>query len=175
MAQTITLEGLRQQIVHSLYGKKFGFAPGNSSDSPDPELLTGLKGIREPVVTINGVSTASDQIPPYGIVLLTGTTDSTFQNPTNPIPGHTLRIFNMSQAVHTIQVSSNNTTGNTPAISFCAAGTSVANIVSSQGTVFSISPKGWAELTGLSTAKWYLQVNPGSAATTGSSVSTSTA
>lgn len=179
MAQTVTLEGLRDQIIKSIEGRKLGFsygAPGSTTvigKETQPDFLVGVKAVRMPVVTLTSATTqtsTADQIPNHGIVILNPTTwISTAFNPVTPVPGVSVQLFNMTSGVQTIYV--NNSTLTT-AVTFVSMASSGAGGTTA-GTAFTMSAKGWVELVGLTTAQWFMKTQMGSSATTGTSLTTS--
>ena len=171
MAQTVTLEGLKGQLVKTLFGRQMGFSYGNSSDSEtggDAQFLTGFKGVRRPVVALTTASTVADQIPNHGIATITVNTTggSTYWNPKNPVPGESVKIFNISSGYAIIWL--NGSTATTGVTGVCA-GSSVAG-ASTVALSVTLNKGHWAELEGISTAIWFVRTNIGSTVTTGSSM-----
>lgn len=150
MAQDATLVGLRNQILTSLFGRRIGFEPGNSSDT-NPDYLAGPRGFREPIsgfssggstVTSTSVTTP---LPGYGpsMVGATAASATTAYNLAAPIPGVRKIIFNPTTGQAVV--------GTTDAGAFiCASG----SVTSTLG-IITLAPKGsFIELMGLSTALW---------------------
>ena len=154
MAQTVTLQGLRDQMIHSLYGRKVGIAfgvPNGSSvatfKEDTPDYIVGIKDFRRPItVTLTSATTATstaDQIPNYGIALFnTSSWASTAFNPVNPVPGVSVQLFNLTSAQQIVNV--NNSTLTT-AVTCVMPGSSAAG-GSSVATQFMLNSYGWAEL-----------------------------
>jgi hypothetical protein len=172
MAQTITLEGLRSQIVKSIFGRQVGLAYGNSSDitgtNPEAQYLVGVRGIRRPTVTLTTSSTG-DLIPASGTVLLTVTTTSVWPvGVYNPIPGESVLIVNGSTAKCLVYV--NGSTATTSVLSYFHGSGMTTGVTT--GQEINLPYQGaWARLTGLSTALWLTEVSVvSSASTAGSSM-----
>lgn len=89
MAQTVTLEGLRSQILVSLFGRRLGF------DSND--YLLGTKGVREPVQSLTSATTATTVT--FGghanIASATGTIPFSLAA---PVPGVVMTLFQSATA-----------------------------------------------------------------------------
>lgn len=155
MAQNATLEGLRNQIVKSLFGRSLGFTPGQSTET-NFEFLAGVKGFREPITgwssggsTLTSTSVASD-LPAYGVSLVGATAASatTAYTLAAPVPGVRKILFNPTTGQAVIL-----TTGAGAFI--CSS----ASITSTQGTITFVGKGAMAELVGLSTALWGLVTN----------------
>lgn len=155
MAQTVTLEGLRSQIVVSVFGRRIGFDSGN--------FLVGVPGLRRPITALTTSSTAADQIPAYGVVTLqtTSTGGSTFWSTTQPVPGESVFISNIATGYGTVYL--NGSTVTTAVVGYFG-GTSAAGFLST-ATKITLAGKGaWCRLTGLSTAIWQIEMNAGDTA-----------
>lgn len=101
MAQDTSLNGLRNQIITQVYGRRLGLSQGNSSDT-NSEYLVGVRALREQVEgvssagsTLTSTSVAS-LLSPYGMSLVgaTGASATTAYQLGAPVPGVTKRIFN---------------------------------------------------------------------------------
>jgi len=178
MAQTVTLEGLRDQIIKSIEGRKLGFsygAPGSTTvigKETQPDFLVGVKAVRMPVVTLTSATTATstaDQIPNYGVCILNPTTWlSTAFNPVTPVPGVSVQLYNLTSGIQTIYVNNSTLTTGVTFVSMASSGAGGTTA----GTAFTLTKNGWAELVGLTTSQWYLRTQMGSSVTTGSSLTT---
>ena len=123
MAQTVTLQGLRSQLITQIYGRRLALSYGNSSDqgltAGDAQFLVGPVALRSPTVTVTTNSTLADQIPAYGTVLLntTGasTSGTTYHSVQNPIPGVSVLIMNLSTIAAAIYVNGSSGTTNVTA------------------------------------------------------------
>lgn len=166
MAQDATLLGLRNQILTSLFGRRLGLEPGNSSET-QPDFLAGVRGFRNVIggfssggSTITSTSVASP-IPAYGVTVVGATAASatTAYNLAAPIPGVRKVLFNPTTGQAVI--------GTTDGGAFlCASGS-----VTSTFGVITMAPKGASvELIGLSTALWGVidvsQISTGGSAVT---------
>ena len=166
MAQQTDLEGLRNQIVTQLFGRRMGFTPGNGVQT-DPNFLAGPKGFREVLggfssggTTITSTSVAS-QIPPYGFTAVgaTGASATTAYDLAAPVPGIEKLLMNLTTGQAVI--------GTTAAGAFiCSSG----SITSTFG-IITIAPKGaFLRLMGVTTALWAVtgmaQISTGGAAVT---------
>ena len=155
MAQQTDLEGLRNQIVTQLFGRRFGFTPGNGVQTA-PDYLAGPKGFREPIsgfssggTTVTSTSVASD-IPPHGVTVVgaTGASATTAYTLAAPVPGVTKTLFNPTTGAVTVLTT--------------AAGAFICSTGSAASTYGSISFVGkgaYADLIGLTTALRGLKVN----------------
>ena len=167
MAQTITLEGLRNQIQTQVFGRRIGFAPGNSSDT-NTEYLVGFRGVRQPTVTITTASTAPDQIPPYGVAILntTGasTSATTYHSVQNPVPGSNVLIINGSTIAATVYV--NGSTGTTSVLAYAQPNGTFSSGLTT-GQAINLPKLGtYVWLTAMSTALWFAESNWGTTVTT---------
>jgi len=179
MAQTVTLQGLRDQMIHSLYGRTLGLSfgtPGSTTvigREDKPDFLVGVKALRMPVVTLTSATTATstgDQIPNHGICILNPTTWlSTGFNPVSPVPGVSVQLFNMTSGIQTIYVNNSTLTTGVTFVSMASSGAGGTTA----GTGFTLAKNGWAELVGLSTSQWFLKTQMGSSVTSGTSLTTS--
>lgn len=169
MAQTITLEGLRSQLITQLYGRRLALSYGNSSDTAaagEAQFMVGPKALRVPTLTITTASTAADQVPPYGNVIFntTGasTSGTTYHSVQNPVPGVSVRVTNISTLAMTLWL--NGSTGTTAVFGYARAigttGITTATAINLPGVAASVI------LTGLTTATWLAESNFGTSVTT---------
>jgi len=152
MAQTVTLEGLRSQLITQVYGRRLAFSYGNSSDSGEAQYLVGPRGVRVPITALTTASTAADQVPAYGIVTFgTSTTGgTTFHSVQTPVPGAEVHLINLSTGYQTVYL--NGSTGTT-AVTGLSLGSE--GLAQSTATSIKLTGKGGAvKLMGLSTATW---------------------
>jgi hypothetical protein len=150
MAQNATLEGLRNQIVKSLFGRNIGLTFGQSTET-NPEYLGGVKGYRVPVTgfssggsTVTSTSVASD-ISPTGFTAIgaTGASATTAYTLAAPVPGTEKILFNPTTGQAVVL-----TTGAGAFV--CSSG----SITSTFGTI-TMAPKGsFVRLAAASTALW---------------------
>ncbi len=169
MAQTVTLEGLRSQLITQMYGRRMAFSYGNSSDAavgPEAQYIVGPRALRSPTVTITTASTAAEQIPAYGTVILntTGasTSATTYHSVQNPVPGVSVFIMNLSTIAAAIYV--NGGTGTTGVLAY-GQGLGATGI--STGQRINLPVVGtWVRLTGISTLLWLAESNWGTTGTT---------
>jgi hypothetical protein len=153
MAQDTSLNGLRNQLITQIFGRRLALAPGNSSDS-SVEYLVGPRAFREQVSgwssagsTITSTSVASP-IDPFGVTVVGATAASatTAYTLANPVPGVRKTIFNA-------------TTGSATFLTGSAFICSSGSITSTYASV-TINGKGVGiELLGLTTALWGV-INP---------------
>lgn len=150
MAQQTNLEGLRDQIITQLFGRRIGFARGNDVAS-DPEYLAGFAGVRQPITgfssggtTVTSTDVASD-ISPSGITAVgaTGASATTAYTLAAPVPGVLKTLFNPTTGAVTVL-----TTG---AGAFIC---STASITSTHGSMTFAGKGNFCLLVGLSTALW---------------------
>lgn len=166
MAQDTSLTGLRNQLVTSLFGRRLGLAPGNSSDQT-VHYLVGHVSERVPVEgwnsagsTITSTSVASF-LAPYGVSLVgaTAASGTTAYTLSAPVPGVRKTIFA-------------NTTGN--AVVTLASGNFISSgSAASTYTIATFTGKGNVlELMGISTAHYAVLTNYAiTTVTTGNTVS----
>ena len=100
MAQTVTLEGLRSQILTQIFGRRLGLDSGG--------YLVGPPGSRVPVQSITSGTTKSTILNAYGVTIgrctdASGTTAG--WNLDNPVPGIE-KILCMTFALEAINVHS---------------------------------------------------------------------
>lgn len=173
MAQTVTLEGLRSQIITQLYGRRVGLAYGNSSDAAaggQAAFMVGPAAHRWPITAISTASTAADQIPAYGITLFntTGasTSATTYHSILNPIPGVTALVVNQSTLTMTLQL--NGSSGTTAVVAYCiGAGVGAGSTGLTTATAIKLPVPGSAvRLTGLTTGIWVAESRFGDTVTT---------
>lgn len=101
MAQDTSISGLRNQIVTSLFGRRVGLTPGNSSDTAI-HYLVGPVAFRDSVMGISSagstiVSTSvATPLPPYGVSLVgaTGASATTAYLLSAPVPGVEKILYN---------------------------------------------------------------------------------
>lgn len=171
MAQTITLEGLRSQLITQTFGRRLGFEYGNSSDSAaggEAQFLAGPKGLRTPTVTITTASTLADQIPAYGTVIFqtsgASTSGTTYHSLQNPVPGMSVLVINDSTLAMSVWLNGSTGTtavfGHTQPAAFATSGLTTATAVNlpKLGT--------WFRAVGLTTAIWFVESNWGTTVTT---------
>ena len=90
MAQVVTLEGLRSQILTSIFGRRFGLDSGN--------YAVGFKGTRSPVQSVTSATTGTT-VDFGGTALVSiATAASTFALAA-PVPGAEMAIVNSSTGV----------------------------------------------------------------------------
>ena len=150
MAQDTSLNGLRSQLLTSIFGRRLALSAGNSSDA-NVEYLVGIRAVREQV---QGVSSAGSTIvstsvatplSPFGMSLVgaTGASATTAYLLAGPVPGVTKRIFNP-------------TTGQAVVLTTDGGGfiATTGSVTSTFGSI-TLSAKGaFVELYGLTTALW---------------------
>ena len=162
MAQDTSLNGLRNQLVTEIYGRRLALAPGNSSDN-NAEYLVGIRGFRYQVEgwsaagsTVVSTSVAN-QLSPYGLSIVgaTGASGTTGYVLSAPVPGVEKTIFCPTTGYAVITLASGNI------ISTGSAG--------STQTIITFAGKGNAvQLVGITTAFYAVLPNQTfSSATTG--------
>jgi len=140
MAQS--LDNARSKIKTSVHGRRLGL--------DNDELLVGVKDIRH-VVTNATSDTTGTALPNHGLVSVVTTTNDTWTL-TDPIPGVSVKLVtnSTSTGVHTIT---------------CAAATiNSTNGIEGAG-ILMYGAGGYAELSGLTTAKWALTARASTAQT----------
>jgi len=89
MAQSLTLEGLRSQIVTSLVGRRLGLDPN--------QALLGTAGLRSPLTALSSASAAA--VPTYGITTFnTAAATTTWTLAGSPTPGLPITLVALSSA-----------------------------------------------------------------------------
>jgi hypothetical protein len=152
--QDTSLNGLRNSIITSIFGRRAGLSFGNASDTGD--YLVGPKDIR---VQVEGVSSAGSTIvstsvanllSPWGVSLVgaTGASATTAYQLGAPVPGTVKYIFNPTTGQANI--------GTTGAGAFICSSASVA---STQGNIFLVGKGAYVELLALTTNLWGLAEN----------------
>lgn len=141
MAQITDLEGLRSQVLKSLFGRRIGL--------DNDGYLVGPPGVRQPVMGVTDgstlVSTASATVPAYGVSMVgsTGTSASTGLALDAPVPGVEKTLINVTTGQAVV--------GTTAAGAFiCSTG----SITSTFGTITMAAKGAVCELIGLTTALW---------------------
>ena len=169
MAQTVTIEGLRSQLLTSVFGRRLGMAYGNSSDAEsgiEPQFMVGVKGVRTPTLNLTTASTAADQIPAFGTVYITGNTTSasTYNGVQNPVPGQGVMVVNGSTMAVTVYV--NGSTGTTGVLAYAQPSLAGSSGLTT-GTAINLPKLGcYAYLQALTTAIWFVEANWGTTNTT---------
>lgn len=143
MAQDTSLNGLRSQLLTSLFGRRLALDSG--------DFLVGPKALREQVEGVSAagstiVSTAvATNLSAFGVSLVgaTGASGTTAYNLAAPVPGVVKRLFNPTTGVAQIF-----TTG---AGAFIC---STASVTSTQGQINLAGKGSGVELLGLTTALW---------------------
>lgn len=162
MAQDTSLNGIRNRIITSIFGRRIGLGFGSTYDG-EPSFLFGVRGVAEQVEGISSagstiVSTAvTNNLSPFGCSLVgaTGASATTAYNLAAPIPGVVKRLFNPTTGIAVVL-----TTG---AGAFLC---STASVTSTQG-IISLAGKGsGVELLGLTTALWGVLTQVASSAST---------
>ena len=128
MTQTVTLEGLRSQMLTSIHGRRLGLDPNN--------MLVGPTALRGPVTSYTA-TTANTGYPittPYGIVTLVATTAASNWTMDPPAPGTEMWITNNSTGGPKITLNSGTlltSTGNDATIILFTASSSgqTANLI----------------------------------------------
>lgn len=170
MAQTVTLDGLRNQIITSIFGRRYGLAPGNQIDNSD--YLVGPKDLRKATITITTASTAADQIPAYGTVLFntTGasTAGTTYHSLQSPVPGVTVKVVNLSTLAMSVWM--NGSTVTTAVLGYVRAILSTGLTTATQVNLPGVGAS--ANFTGLTTAIWLVESHFGTSVTTWGSSAT---
>lgn len=162
MAQDTSLNGLRSQLLTSIFGRRLALAPGNSSDA-NVEYLVGVRAVREQVEGVSSAgstitSTAvTNNLSPFGVSLIgaSGASGTTAYNLAAPVPGVRKILFNA-------------TTGNA-VVGTTAAGAFIASSGSAASTygILTFAGKGAnIEMVGLTTALWGVLAAPFSSAST---------
>lgn len=155
MAQDTSLNGLRSQLLTSIFGRRLALSPGNSSDG-NAEYLVGVRAVREQVEGISSAGStivttspaAGQTLNAYGISLVgaTAASASTAYNLNLPIPGVKKGIFNP-------------TTGQAVIATGSAFICSTASVTSTQASITLVGKGAYVELWGLTTALWGLAEN----------------
>lgn len=141
MAQNTTLEGLRSQLITSIFGRRLALDSG--------EFIVGPKAFREQVEGFTAattlMSTSVAALSAYGMSMLgsTQTSGSTAWTLAAPVPGTKKVLFNPTTG------SANVTT--TGAGAFVC---STASAASTQGNIFFVGKGAMVELIGISTSLW---------------------
>lgn len=171
MAQAITLEGLKKQMILSIHGRKLGISYGNSSDvqaAGAPEFLVGVAGLRTPTTVVTTASTAADQIPAYGVTIFqtTGasTSGTTYHSIQNPIPGLSAMVVNGSTLAMTLWL--NGSTGTTSVLGWGQpSGAATSGLTTA--TAVNLPKLGtYVCLTALTTGVWLMESAFGTTVTT---------
>ena len=170
MAIDVSLEGIRNRIVKSLYGRKFGLlngpGPKGSTDIDSISLLGGIQGVVHPITTVTSASTASTVVPAYGITL-GRTTDSSGTtsgwNLDNPIPGvrKTLQCQTTGYSVFLL-----NGTANTTVVTGVVCGPTNTTGLTTATQITLWNKGAAAELFGITTAIWGVMLIGGSSLST---------
>jgi len=84
MAQVTTLEGLRSQLLTTIFGRRFGLDPN--------DYAAGAKGFREPVQTASSATTGTS-IAFGGSVNLGTATAASSWSLAAPVPGVSMTLF----------------------------------------------------------------------------------
>jgi hypothetical protein len=156
MALDTSLNGLRNAILTSLFGRRLGFVPGNSSDQA-PDYITGIKGVR---LQVEGVSSAgstvtstsvANNLSPFGVSLVgaSGASGTTAYQLAAPVPGITDKyIFNP-------------TTGNATILTTAAGAfiCSTGSAASTYGSITLVGKGAYVHLLALTTNLWGLAEN----------------
>lgn len=141
MAQTTTLEGLRSQLITSVFGRRLALDSG--------DYLVGPRAFREQVEGFGGgttvMSTGTAALSAYGLSMVGSslTSASTSLTLAAPVPGTKKILFNPTTGVAVIT-----TTGAGAFI--CSSG----SITSTYGTLTFAGKGANIELFGLTTALW---------------------
>jgi|SRR6185312_1512230 len=150
MALDSSLNAIRNRLITSMWGRRFGLTHGNSSDQ-NPHYLAGHVGSIAPIEGWNAagstvVSTSvANQLAPYGLSIVgaTGASATTGYTLSAPVPGVDKTIFCPTSGYAVITLASGN----------------FVTTASSTCTIATFSGKGQSlQLTGLSTA-WYGVMN----------------
>lgn len=163
MAQDASYQGLKSQVFTSIFGRRFGL------DSND--FSVGPKGLRAAIFTVTSASTGNTTLPNYGTILAR-TTDSSATtagwNIDSPQPGCVVNILcqTTGYAVFTL----NGSTQSASAVRGFVTGPYNATGLSSATLVTLWNQGSAAQLIGLTTAQWQINlVAGGSLSTFGSS------
>ncbi len=152
MAQDSSLNGLRNQIITSIFGRRLGLSQGNSSDT-NAHYLVGPVAHRE---VVEGWSAAGSTIissaynlSAHGLSVVgcTGASATTSYTLSAPVPGVKKMIFNVTTGYGVIA---------------CASGSficSTASAASTQATITFVGKGAYTELLGLTTGLWGLAEN----------------
>lgn len=156
MAQNTSLEGLRSQIVTSLFGRRLGLTAGNSVDT-NIEYIAGPRGFRNSVLGVSSagstiVSTSvSSALPAYGVSLVgaSGASATTGYTLSAPVPGVRKVLYCPTTGYAVVTVTTDSTgAGAGPMICSTASVTSTYQVITFAG-------KGnFVELMGLTTGLW---------------------
>jgi len=152
MAQDTSLSGLRNQIVTSIFGRRLGLAPGNSSDVAI-NYLTGSHAFREQVegwsAAGSSIISSAYNLAPYGISVVgcSGASATTTYTLSNPVPGVTKKIFNVTTGYGVVSLASG---------SFLV---STGSAASTQAQITFVGKGAYVELIGLTTVFWGLTEN----------------
>ena len=171
MAQSITLQGLRSQLITQVFGRRLAFSYGNTSDQQaagEAQFVVGPVAFRRPTVTLTTASTAAEQIPAYGTVLLgtsgASTSATTFHSLQNPVPGVDVLIINASTLAHQIWL--NGGTGTTGVLGYVQPSGAASSGLTTATSINLPKLGTWVRLTGLSTLLWQAESNWGTTITT---------
>lgn len=168
MAQDTSLNGLRNQLITQLYGRRIGLSIGNSSDNT-AQHLSGFASIREPVMGVSSagstiVSTSvATPLPAYGVSLVgaSAASGTTAYNLAAPIPGVRKVLFVPTTGYAVV--------GTTDAGAFIC---SSASVTSTYGIITFTGKGNMCEMIGLTTALWGVVTNYAiTTVTTGNTVS----
>lgn len=150
MPQDTSVTGLRNQIVTSLFGRRIGLTPGNSSDT-GIHYLVGPTAFRVPVLgvssggsTITSTSVATP-LPPYGMSLIgaSGASATTAYLLSAPVPGVRKLLFVATTGTAVV--------GTTDGGAFIATS---GSITSTYGIMTFAGKGANVELFGITTALW---------------------
>ncbi len=169
MARTNTLQGLRDQIIHSLHGRQLGLTDGGSTFNNTPHFLAGPAGFRQPIQAVT-TATTGDNCQSYGVVTLacTTTSASTMAGMQPPIPGVPVKVVNISTGI--ISLFLNNSTITTGVVGYSQWNAAAGATGLSTCTVIKLSVAGASvSLMGLSTSTWLVEAQGSSLTTYGSS------
>lgn len=155
MAQNTLLEGLRSQLLVSIFGRRLGFAPGNAFQT-EPEYLVGPRAFREQVAGVSSgstiVSTAvATALPPYGVSLIgaSGASATTAYILSAPVPGVKKMLF-VPTTGYAVVITTTDTTGAGAGPMIC----STASVTSTHQTITFAGKGNYCELIGLTTGLW---------------------
>lgn len=167
MAQDASYQGLKSQILTSIFGRRLGI------DSND--FLLGPKGHRVAVYTVTSATTGNTTLPNYGIIL-GRTTDSSATtagwNLDNPQPGAKVELMCMTSGYSVFIL--NGTTQGAGSVTATVVAGAVTSGLTTATKITLWNPGAGATLYGASTSVWiaYLHGGSNSSATTyGSSAS----
>lgn len=173
MAQNTSLEGLRSQMLVSIFGRRMGLAAGNAIQT-QAEYLVGPRALREQVQGVSSGSTivttaVATPLVPYGVSLIGASAASATTGYTlsAPVPGVRKILFVPTTGYAVVTVTTD-TTGAGAGAFLC----STASVTSTHQIITFAGKGNICELIGLTTGLWGVLTNYAiTTVTTGNTVS----